>query len=75
LEGRDLAAANFSSLEMPKRILVRFSCEVPAIVGVDMKSYGPFKPEDLVVLPRNNAETLIRRGVATAVELTESEDA
>jgi DNA replication factor GINS len=51
-----------------KRMLVRFLQEIPAIVGSDMKTYGPFKPEDIATLPVENAKALIKQGVAEEVE-------
>ncbi|MFP3952319.1 MAG: hypothetical protein ACLFVP_09305 [Candidatus Bathyarchaeia archaeon] len=49
--------------------VVRFIKPLPAIMGVDMKTYGPFKPEDVAALPEENAENLIRRGFAKIVEM------
>ena len=54
--------------EKPKKMLVRFVQEIPAIVGSDMKTYGPFKPEDIATLPTENARILIKQGVAVEVE-------
>lgn len=51
--------------------VVRFLEAVPAIIGVDMRTYGPFKPEDVASIPVENAESLIRRGVAKEVEVSE----
>lgn len=51
--------------------VVRFLQAVPAIMGIDMKTYGPFKPEDVVSIPAENAENLIRRGIAKEVEIPE----
>lgn len=53
----------------PKKILVRFLQPLPAIVGVDMKNYGPFKQEDLALLPVENAEALLKHGVVVKVEV------
>lgn len=47
---------------------VRFLQEIPEIVGADMKTYGPFKPEDVASVPKENAKTLIKQGVAAEVE-------
>jgi len=33
-----------------------------------MKTYGPFKPEDIATLPTENARILIKQGVALEVE-------
>jgi DNA replication initiation complex subunit (GINS family) len=49
--------------------VVRFLQPLPAIMGMDMKTYGPFKPEDVASLPVENALNLIRRGIAKEVEI------
>ncbi|MEM2905600.1 MAG: hypothetical protein QW057_03310 [Candidatus Bathyarchaeia archaeon] len=49
-------------------LLLRFLREVPSIVGVDMRTYGPFKPEDVALLPAENAEALMRQGAALRVQ-------
>ena len=48
--------------------VIRILEHIPAIIGIDMKTYGPFKPEDVAALPAENAENLIRRGLAVEVE-------
>jgi len=48
--------------------VVRFIQQLPAIMGVDMKTYGPFKTEDVASLPAKNADNLIRKGIAKLVE-------
>lgn len=52
----------------PRQMVVRFLREVPAIIGSDMKPYGPFKVEDVASLPVENARILIRQGAALEVE-------
>ncbi|MFQ6065339.1 MAG: hypothetical protein ACE5L6_07670 [Candidatus Bathyarchaeia archaeon] len=54
--------------EKSKKILVRFLHEIPAIIGSDMKTYGPFKSEDIATLPVENAKALIKQGVVVEVE-------
>jgi DNA replication factor GINS len=49
-------------------MIVRILQEIPEIIGSDMKTYGPFKPEDIASLPKENARTLIKQGAATEVE-------
>ncbi len=51
-----------------KMMVVRFLQEIPAIVGADMKTYGPFKPEDIAALPVENAKALIKQEAAMEVE-------
>jgi DNA replication factor GINS len=54
--------------EKPKSVLVRFVQEIPAIIGSDMNTYGPFKAEDIATLPPENARILIKQGAAMEVE-------
>lgn len=54
--------------EGAKRILVRVLGDVTSFIGADLKTYGPFKGEDVVLLPAQNAEALIKRGVATEIQ-------
>jgi DNA replication factor GINS len=48
--------------------IIRFLQPLPAIMGVDMKTYGPFKAEDVASVPAQNADNLIRKGIAKLVE-------
>ena len=50
-----------------KRVSMRILKDVPAIVGADMKTYGPFKTEDVASLPLENAKILIKQGLAEKV--------
>jgi len=52
----------------PKKILVRFLEAIPAIVGINMKTYGPFKAEDVASLPIENAEIFIKKGLAIKID-------
>ena len=56
--------------EKPKDrlVVVRILREIPEIIGVDMKTYGPFKPEDIASLPVENARILIKQGAAMEIE-------
>ena len=49
-------------------MVLRFVQEIPALVGFDMKTYGPFGPEDVATLPPENARILIKQGVAIKVD-------
>jgi len=55
--------------EKPKRRVLRFLKETPAIVGVDMKTYGPFLPQDVASVPAENAKILVKQGIAVEVEV------
>ena len=39
-------------------------------MGADMKSYGPFKVEDVASLPVENAKMLVKQGLAVQVEVS-----
>jgi DNA replication initiation complex subunit (GINS family) len=54
-----------------KRDVLRFLKDVPAIIGTDMKTCGPFKVEDVASLPIENAKILVKQGLAEKVELIE----
>ena len=51
--------------------VVRFLSDFPAIIGVDLKTYGPFKSEDIATLPAENASALINEGVVKQVRFSE----
>lgn len=55
--------------EKARKRVVRFLQEIPAIVGADMKTYGPFKPEDIASVPNENARILVKQGLAVEVEV------
>ncbi len=67
LRGRPPQIASDFSMKKPKRLLVRFLQAIPAIVGPDMKTYGPFQKEDVAYLPAENAEVLIKRDIVIEV--------
>jgi DNA replication initiation complex subunit (GINS family) len=50
-----------------KRLTLRFTKPIPAIMGADMKSYGPFVAEDVGTLPAVNAKMLIKQGLAVLI--------
>ena len=50
-----------------ENLLLRFVKDIPSIIGVDLKTHGPFNKEDIAILPYENAESLVRQG--TAVEI------
>jgi DNA replication initiation complex subunit (GINS family) len=53
-----------------KRVTLRFIKNIPAIMGADMKSYGPFVVEDVASLPAENAKILVKQGLAVLVEVS-----
>lgn len=49
--------------------IVRFIQDIPEIVGVDLKIYGPFKKEDVASLPLPNGQALERQGAVKVIEV------
>jgi len=52
-----------------KNAVLRFLKKVPEIIGADMKTYGPFKIEDVASLPLDNCKILVKQGLAERVEV------
>ena len=67
LQGQVSAA---SRTEVHKRVALRFVKEIPAVIGVDMKTYGPFMAEDVASVPAENAKILVKQGLAELVEIS-----
>jgi DNA replication factor GINS len=61
---------NATSPQLHKRSTIRFLKNIPAIMGADMKSYGPFIAEDVASLPPQNAQILVKQGLAVLVEVS-----
>lgn len=55
---------------MGGRAVLRFMKDAPAIVGGDMKGYGPFKAEEIICLPLRGIENLIKSGIVKRVEMS-----
>jgi DNA replication factor GINS len=68
--GVEIAKPSSKPVEVRLEV-VRFLSDFPAIIGVDLKTYGPFKAEDIGTLPSENASALINQGVVKQVQYTE----
>jgi DNA replication factor GINS len=72
---KNLIQGHFLKIKVEKEhkiVVLRFLKDVPALIGSDMKTYGPFKIEDIASLPAENAKILIRQGLAEKVEVIHS---
>lgn len=67
LQGRILKVG---AEKVHKRVALRFVKAVPAVIGTDMKAYGPFAVEDVASLPVENAKILVKQGFAEVVEVS-----
>ena len=70
LQGQVSEVAVTKRRKVNKRVTLRFLKDIPAVVGVDMKTYGPFSAEDVGSVPVENAKLLVKRGLAEAVEVS-----
>lgn len=69
---REILSGSSSHLEektTPKKRVLRFIKQTPAIIGADMRIYGPFKPEDVASIPKENAKVLVKQGIAVEIEV------
>jgi DNA replication initiation complex subunit (GINS family) len=62
--------AESNQQDMHKRITLRFSKNIPQIMGADMKPYGPFIVEDIASLPVSNAKVFVKQGLAVIVDVS-----
>jgi len=67
--GQTSLLANIEEKHIKKLVTLRFLKSFDALVGVDLKRYGPFKPEDVATVPLENAKPLIEQGVAVEIWL------
>lgn len=51
-----------------RRVALRFLKDVPAIIGADMKTYGPYKTEDVASLPVGNTKILKKQGLVETID-------
>ena len=58
--------------ESQRNITVRFVKHVNELVGLDLRRYGPFEPEDVASIPAASADILIAGG--DAIEVTTRDD-
>jgi len=49
--------------------LIRFIEKTPALVGIDLLNYGPFKKEDVANIPSENAKILVKEKFAKFIHL------
>jgi len=69
----DTEESKASSSEMVDYVTVRFLQPIgDAFLGIDEKTYGPFKKEDVAMIPAANARTWLRDG--TVVRIVTEED-
>lgn len=69
---KNVSRGKTSSLEAKssaEKVVARFLQETPSIIGTDLKAYGPFKPEDVAILPSENANALAKQGIVKILDV------
>lgn len=66
-KGRPKLLESISKRVRTERIVVRFVKPMEKFIGVDMEGYGPFRQEDIAVIPFENARSLIENNHAIEV--------
>ena len=66
-KGRPKLLESISKRVRTERIVVRFVKPMEKFIGVDMEGYGPFRQEDIAVIPLENARSLIENNHAVEV--------
>ena len=55
------------SVKINQFTLVRMLDDLQSIVGMDLVTYGPFKKEDIVLIPYDNAKILVTKELAMEI--------
>jgi DNA replication factor GINS len=69
INGQTAVLSNVSDFISSKYIMVRFTDSLSSMIGVDFAKYGPFKKEDVAVIPLDNAKPLIKQGIVQELNL------
>jgi DNA replication factor GINS len=62
--------SNIDVVSQHKSSALRFLKDVPEIIGADMQTYGPYRAEDIASLPVENAQILVKQGLAEKIEVS-----
>jgi DNA replication factor GINS len=63
LNGQTAELDRVSEAIKQRYVIVRFMQSYSAISGTDLAAYGPFEPEDVAILPIENAKNLAKNGI------------
>ena len=69
LSGKSKLLESIAQKTKTRLVSIRILKEVDQMVGSDSESYGPFKPEDIVTIPFENAQTLIKDDLAVKIRI------
>ena len=63
----DSESSSYNEVISPVMAILRFLQLIPAFVAEDLRTYGPFQPEDVATVPILNAKGLVLKGAAVEV--------
>lgn len=63
LNGQVAELERISESVKQKYVIVRLMQPYSAVSGTDLATYGPFEPEDVAILPLENAKNLAKTGI------------
>ena len=69
INGQTSVLRNISNKVSSKYVVVRFKEPVSSLIGVDLAKYGPFKNDDVSVLPLDNVKPLLKQGIVQELDL------
>ncbi|HEY6534661.1 MAG TPA: hypothetical protein VIY08_02465 [Candidatus Nitrosocosmicus sp.] len=69
LNGNPKTLQKIVSSVLENRIVIRFLDSMEQFVGVNMSKYGPFKKEDVAILPFENARSIIENNKAVEINM------
>ncbi|MCP8318580.1 MAG: hypothetical protein L6N95_01970 [Candidatus Methylarchaceae archaeon HK01B] len=70
--GQSSRLEKISDIVSSRFTIVKFLQPTPSIIGIDLKKYGPFKEEDIAVIPLENARPLIKQKIVSEVWVDDS---
>lgn len=68
LKGRTKVLQVTAARIRSKKVIIRFIRPIGQFMGVDMRRYGPYKEEDVAILPFENARSLMANGIALEID-------
>jgi DNA replication factor GINS len=66
--GRPVVLDKISNILKHKRVPVRLTKSIDQFMGIDMVTYGPYREDDIALLPLENARALIQNGFAEEIQ-------
>jgi len=69
LNGKSKLLESIAQKTKTQLVSVRILKEVEQMIGSDSENYGPFKPEDIVTIPLENAQRLITENLAVKIRI------